>query len=169
MFCIQQGFLFKENRLCIPKTNLRQLLVKEVHEGSLRGHFGIQKTLDMLSQHFYWPKMLCTVGKHILRCEACIKAKITFHKGEYMPLPVATKPWEHLSMDFVMALPRTQRGKDSIMVIVDRFSKMAHFVGCNKVDDAQNIARLYFAEIVRLHGVPRTIVSDRDRKFLSCF
>ena len=169
MFSINQGFLFKGNRLCIPKTNLRQLLVKKVHEGSLGGHFGIQKTLDMLSQHFYWPKMLGNVGKHIFRCEACIKAKITFHKGEYMPLPVATKPWEHLSMDFIMALPRTQRGKDSIMVVVDRFSKMAHFVACNKVDDAQNIARLYFAEIVRLHGVPRTIVSDRDSKFLSCF
>ena len=89
-FHIQQGFLFKCNRLCIPKTSLRQLLVKEVHEGSLGGHFGIQKTLDMLGEHFYWPKMLRTVGKYILRCEACINAKITFHKGENIPL--AGKP-----------------------------------------------------------------------------
>ena len=135
-------FCLKGNRLCIPKTNLRQLLVKEVHEGSLGGHFGIQKTLDMLSQHFYWPKMLGTVGKHILRCEACIKAKITFHNGEYMPLPIATKPWEHLYMVLIMSLPRNQRVMDSIMVVVDGFSKMAYFVACNKVDDAQNIARL---------------------------
>ena len=127
-FHIQQVFLFKGNRLCIPKTSLRHLLVKEVHEGSLGGQFGIQKTLDMLGEHFYWPKMLETAGKYILRCEACIKEKITFHKGEYIPLPVASKPWEHLSMDFVMALPKTQRGKDSIMVVVDRFSKMAHFI-----------------------------------------
>ena len=104
-FHIQQVFLFKGNRLCIPKTSLRHLLVKEVHEGSLGGQFGIQKTLDMLGEHFYWPKMLETAGKYILRCEACIKEKITFHKGEYIPLPVASKPWEHLSMDFVMALP----------------------------------------------------------------
>ena len=168
-FHLQQGFLFKNNRLCIPKTPLRLLLVKEIHEGSLSGHFGIQKTLNMLSEHFYWPKMLGTIGKHILRCESCIKAKITFHKGEYRPLPVADKPWEHVSMDFVMALPRTQRQKDSILVVVDRFSKMAHFIACNKVDDAKHIAQLYFSEIVRLHGVPKTIVSDRDGKFLSYF
>jgi hypothetical protein len=169
LFSIHQGFLFKGNRLCIPKLSLRTILVKEVHEGSVAGHFGIQKTLDMLAQHFYWPKMLGTVGKHILKCETCLKAKVTFHKGEYLPLPVPHKPWEHLSMDFVVALPRTKRGKDAIMVVVDRFSKMAHFIACTKVDDAQNVAKLYFSEIVRLHGIPKTIVSDRDSKFLSHF
>ena len=103
------------------------MLVKEVHEGTLGGHF-IQKTLDMLSQNFYWPKMLGTMGKHILRCETCMKEKLTFHKGEYIPIPFALRPWEHTSMDFIVALPRTQRGKDAIMVVVDRFSKMAHFI-----------------------------------------
>lgn len=97
--------------------------MKGVHEGSMSGHFLIQNTLDMLAQHFYWPKMLGTVGKHILKCDTCLKAKITFHKGEYRPLPTTDRPWEHVSLDFIMALPRTQRGKDSIMVVVDRFSK----------------------------------------------
>ena len=92
LFNIQQGFLFKGNRLCIPITSLRAALVREVHEGSLAGHFGIQKTLDMLAKHFYWPKMLGTVGKIILRCKPCIKAKITFHKEEYEPPPIAQRP-----------------------------------------------------------------------------
>ena len=68
---------------------MRVALGKEVHEGSLARHFGIHKTLDMLAKQFYWSKMLGTVGKIILRCEACIKAKITFHKGEYKPFRIA--------------------------------------------------------------------------------
>jgi hypothetical protein len=134
------------------------------------GHFGAKKTEQVLADHFFWPKMWQDVERHVLRCVTFHKAKSRLNPhGLYTPLPIPSVPWEDISMDFVLGLPRTKRGRDSIFVVVDRFSKMAHFIPCHKSDDVSHIAELFFREIVRLHGVPRTIVSDRDTKFLSYF
>jgi hypothetical protein len=124
----------------------------------------------MLAGHFYWPKMRQDVERLVRRCITSNKAKSKLKPyGLYTPLPIANNPWEDISMDFVLGLPRTKKGRDSIFVVVDRFSKMAHFIPCHKSDDSSHIASLFFREVVRLHGMPKAIVSDRDTKLLSYF
>ncbi|GJY83861.1 RNA-directed DNA polymerase [Tanacetum coccineum] len=165
-FLFQEGFLFYGNSLCIPNCSLRLEIIKETHEDRLGGHFGRDKTVALLKDHFFWPKIMKDVN-HILRCRTCHLAKSTSQNtGLYTPLPVPSAPWEDVSMDFVMGLPQTQRKKDSIMVVVDRFSKMAHFVPCSKTMDATNVVDLYLKEVVKLHAILKTITSDRDPKFV---
>jgi hypothetical protein len=149
------GYLFRGNQLCVPHSSMHELLVREAHGGGLMGHFGVRKTLDVLHEHFFWPKMKRDVERVCARCITCRQAKSSvLPHGLYTPLPVPSAPWVDISMDFVLGLPRSRKGRDSIFVVVDRFSKMAHFISCHKTDDATHIADLFFREIVRLHGVP---------------
>ena len=155
--------------MCIPQGSLRDLILREARGGGLLGHFGRDKTLSIVAEHFFWPHLRRDVEKFCARCIICLKAKSrSYPHCLYIPLPIPDLPWVDISMDFVLRLPKI-RNKDSIFVVVDRFSKMAHFIPCNKTSDTSQTADLFFKEVVKLHGIPRTIVSDRDTKFLSHF
>ncbi|GJU78674.1 RNA-directed DNA polymerase [Tanacetum coccineum] len=162
------GFMFKRCAVCIPLCFLLSYYFRS--HPVIAGHFGCDKTLALLREQFYWSKMEHDVNRLLERCRTCHISKThSSNVGLYTPLSVPVAPWEDVSLDFVLGLPRTQRAKDSVMVVVDRFLKMAHFVPCSKTFDASQVARLYFAEIVKLHGVPKTLTSDRDVKFVSHF
>ena len=108
-----------------------------------------------MTDHFFWSKMRHDVERYMQRCETCRKAKSRLNPhGLYTPVPIPTIPWEAIFMDFVLGLPRTKKERDSIFVVVDRFSKRPHFIPCHKSDDASHVADLFFREVVRLHGMP---------------
>ena len=104
------------------------------------------------------------------QCIACHKAKFRVQPhGLYTSVCVPTESWGYISMDFDFDLPRSKKCRDSIFIVVNRFSKIVHLIACHKTDDASHIADMFFREIVRLHGIPKSIVSDHDVKFLNYF
>ncbi|GJV96777.1 putative nucleotidyltransferase, ribonuclease H [Tanacetum coccineum] len=164
---LHDGFLFKGNQLCIPDSSLRLQIIKELHG---EGHVGHDRTLQLVQASYFWPTMRKEVDRYVKRCCVCQVSKGTAtNAGLYMPLLVPLQPLVDISMDFVLRLPRTQRGNDSIFVVVDHFSKMVHFIPCKKTTNAVNVAQLFFRDVYRLHGLPSSIVSDRDTRFLSHF
>lgn len=116
------------------------LLIREDHGEGLAGHFRISKTINILQEHFYLPKMLVIVYQIISRCVIWM----SFHKGLYKPLPIPFRSWEYVSMNFIMALPRTQIGNDLIMIVVEKFLKMVHFVPIHENDDSSIVAESLF-------------------------
>ena len=125
---------------------MRENSIQENHSGGLSGHFGQDKTFSLVSNFCFWPKMQHDVKKFVEGCRIYQHAKgRSQNTGLYQPLPIPAKPWDSKSMDFVLGLPRTQRGHDSIYVVVDRFSKMAHFIAYKKTNDETNITNLFLS------------------------
>jgi transposase InsO family protein len=146
---------------------MRENLLKEKHSGGLLEHFSYDKTFTKLNESYFWLGMRADVKIFVDSCRICQHSKGKRpNAGFYQPLPIPERPWDVVSMDFILEFPRIQKGLDSIFVVVDRFSKMEHFIPCQKTSEATDIANLFFKEVIRLHGLPRSIVSDRDTKFV---
>ena len=105
-------------------------MLKEKHSGGLDKHFGHEKTFSKLNESYFWPGMRTGIKRFVDRCRICQHSKGKRQNvGFYQPLPIPKRSWD-ASMDFILGLLRTQRGFDSIFVVVDRFSKMAYFIPC---------------------------------------
>jgi transposase InsO family protein len=124
-----------------------------------------------LKQNFWWKRMKVDVSKYVAACEVCqrVKAEHKRPAGLLKPLEIPEWTWEHITMDFVMGLPRSPRGREAIWVVVDRLTKSTHFIPMKTTNSALELVPLYMKEVIRLHGVPKSIVSDRDSKFVSKF
>jgi transposase InsO family protein len=173
-YLMENGLLYlrEGERMCIPDEPLaRTTLLQEAHDSALAGHPGSDKTYTRLASIAYWPNMRRHVEKYVKSCHTCRVSKIQTNKpnGLLQSLPVPSRPWSHIAMDLVVHLPKTKHQKDAIAVFVDRFSKAAHFVACHTSMSAQDLADLFFKNVVRYHGLPVSIVSDRDPRFCSQF
>ncbi|KAL0546768.1 hypothetical protein IC582_016681 [Cucumis melo] len=165
------GLLF-ERRLCVPSDGvIKTELLSEAHSSPFSMHPGSTKMYQDLKRVYWWRNMKREVAEFVSKCLVCQQVKAPRQKpaGLLQPLSIPEWKWENVSMDFITGLPRTLRGFTVIWVVVDRLTKSAHFVPGKSTYTASKWAQLYMSEIVRLHGVPVSIVSDRDARFTSKF
>jgi hypothetical protein len=157
-----------KNQLWIPEDDdLRKECIESVHVHPYAGHFGVERTLKKAQEVFYWPQMEESIRHYVSHCESCQKVKASKQKklGELHPLEIPDRRWESVSMDLITDLPKTENGMDTIVVFVDRLSKMVHLAATTKTIGGVGLAKLYQRYVLSLHGFPKNIVSDRDVRF----
>jgi hypothetical protein len=142
-----------------------------MHNAPYAGHPGYHKTVTAIKSQYFWPGMKREIAGYIARCMECQKV-ITEHRhptGLLQPLLIPEWKWEVVTMDFITGLPRTRKLHDSIMVVVDKLTKAAHFIPLKTTHKAADVVDIFMKEVARLHEIPKMIVSDRDPKFTSNF
>ncbi|KAI3357652.1 hypothetical protein L3Q82_016070 [Scortum barcoo] len=156
-----------KDRLFVP-SNLRSLVLQWIHTSKFSCHPGIRRTLFLLQQRFWWPRMAQDTQEYINVCSVCARGKSSHRApaGFLKPLPIPHRPWSHIAVDFVSGLPPSQ-GNTVILTVVDRFSKSVHFIPLPKLPSALETASLLTDHVFRLHGLPTDIVSDRGPQFTS--
>lgn len=176
----RQGVLWFNGKVYLPEPCRTDVLARN-HDDSLTGHFGVEKTLELLQRKHYWPNpgndseaapgMRQVVREYCESCAICKRSKAPRHKpyGELQPLSTPEFKWTDLTMNFVTEISwsRDWNGSmyDSILVVVNRLSKMVHYVPMAKTVSAENLAEIFVREVVRLHGLPESIVTDRGFVF----
>lgn len=148
--------------------NCRNKLIWELHDGPAGGHSGQEVTLKKVSQFFYWPAMKEEVVEYVRSRDLCQRVKTSNHfpYGLLQPLPIPDQILKDISMDFIEGLPKS-RDKNCILVIIDRLTKSGHLIAISHLFTATSIAQLFLDNVYKLHGMPNTIVLDRDKLFTS--
>ncbi|PNX61565.1 retrotransposon Ty-3/Gypsy protein, partial [Trifolium pratense] len=170
-YVVQQGILFYHGRLVIPATSPSiPILLAEFHSTPIGGHSGFLRTYRRIAANIYWVGMQKAVRDFVRACDICQRQKYTATTpgGLLQPLPIPNAIWEDLSIDFITGLPKS-KGFEAVLVVVDRLSKYSHFILLKHPYTAKSVAELFVKEVVRLHGIPSTIISDRDPLFISHF
>jgi len=148
----------------IPEA-LHMQIISQNHNKPLAGHFGRDRTLDLICREYWWPNMSRYIAAYTRACQFCTQNKTKTHPrhGTLLPLPSPGKPWQRIGIDMITDLPKTKQTQyNTIFVVIDHFTKMSHFTPCQKTLTAEQAADLLVETIICYHGIPATIVSDRD-------
>eukprot|EP00253_Pinus_taeda_P010363 PITA_10363 len=166
------GRIYFKKRLYVPnQSRIKNLIMDEFHVSHYAGHPGYQKMITAIRKEYFWPGMKKNIIEYLSQCLECqqIKAEHQHPAALLQPLQILEWKWEVISMDFITGLPKTKKNNDSIFVVVDKLSKAAHFIPVQSTYRAAQIAHIFMQNIFRLHGLPKSIISDRDVKFTSAF
>jgi hypothetical protein len=164
----EQGTIWFKDRICVPDIeSLRETILKEAHDSDYSIHPGSTKMYQGLKKKFWWYGL----KRDVAMCDACRRVKAEHQRpaGLLYPLKIPEWKWEEIGMDFITGVPRTSKGYGSIWVIVDRLAKVAHFIPVKTTYKVSQLAELYMARIVSLHGVPKKIILDRGLQFAPGF
>ena len=167
-----KGLHYHDGKLVLPDAlGIRQMVFEALHSSPFAGHKGIRATSALIKRDFYWHGMDADIVSWIQVCTSCQrnKGRNQLPGGLLQPLPVPTRRWSDISMDFITHLPLTRSGHTAIFVVVDRLSKLMHFIPTVDTASAEDVARLFIDNIFVHHGMPERIVSDRDSRFTGTF
>jgi hypothetical protein len=170
-YSLLQGVIHYRDRVWLGSSKtIQQQVLEAFHSSPVGGHSGAPATYCRLKRFFYWPGMKEDVWAFVRHCSVCLQAKPDHarYPGLLQPLPVPSSSWEIISMDFIEGLP-VSNSANAILVVVDKFSKFAHFIALKHPFTAQSVAQLFLDNVFRLHGLPKSIISDRDKIFTSTF
>jgi len=165
----KDGLLWYQGKIWIPKNEgIGTALIAKHHEPPQAGHGRRAKTTELISRRYYWPKIREDIKRFIENCDTCQRTKVVRHApyGLLQSNKAPDRRWKSIAMDFITDLPKSE-GYDTILVVIDRLTKMSHFIPCSKDLDARQFAILFMKEIVRLHGLPHDIITDRGTLFSS--
>jgi transposase InsO family protein len=165
------GILRFQDMVYVPDDEeIRRQILRSRHDAPAAGHQGRAKTLDLVIRSFYWPTIRRYVHRYVDGCDTCQRSKPTHHSryGLMQPIPAAHAPWKRISTDFIVKLP-VSNGYDSIMVVIDKNTKLGHFIPTHESINSQDTANLFLQHVWRYHGTPEEVISDRGPVFVSKF
>ena len=165
-------FMRATGALYVPKGEaLRTRLIRECHDSATAGHLGRDKTVEQMQRRFFWHGMATRVGEYVTTCDACQRNKPSqrLTPGLLMPIASPTRAAHTWTMDLITQLPKSRSGNDAIVVWVCKFSKLRHYAACKTAISAPALAKLFFDSVVRHHGLPECVISDRDPRFTAHF